>query len=377
MRELNGRRIVVLMIDGFGLDYFERSAMPNLGVMARSGLYKPGCGIFPSLTNANNISIACGCWPDEHGVTTNSYFDEGTGRAEFLEDASFLCAPTIFERARSRGIRSALLTCKAKTTKILGSGLDLAVAAEEPSQEMVQRFGAPPGMYSTGVNFWLCEVARWILSEQPHIGLVYVHTTDFPMHMWPPEDPESLIHLSGLDDCIGRLRAAAPDALFLLTADHGMNYKTRCWDLAKACANRGLKLKFAVSPIADRLIKHHRGFGGVSYVYLDHPGQMERASKIIADLEGVEEVLPREIAAARFRLMPARIGDLVVLPDADTVFGDLPTEDEQLGTDYRSHGSLYEMDVPLVYFDPSGDYPDPARIRHNLDLTRVLFHPAG
>ena len=43
---LQGKRIVVLMIDGFGQDYFERSPMPHLGQMARDGLYKPGRCVF-------------------------------------------------------------------------------------------------------------------------------------------------------------------------------------------------------------------------------------------------------------------------------------------------------------------------------------------
>jgi phosphonoacetate hydrolase len=64
-------------------------------------------------------------------------------------------------------------------------------------------------------------------------------------------------------------------------------------------------------------------------------------------------------------------------PDIDTVFGDLPAEAENLEAGYRSHGSLYEMEVPLVYFDPAGDYPHPGRIDHNLDLTRSLFAPAA
>jgi phosphonoacetate hydrolase len=343
--------------------------------MMEHGFFKPGLSVFPSLTNANNISIACGCWPEEHGVTTNCYFDESTGRTEFLEDASFLCAPTIFERVRTRGIRSVLLTCKSKTTKILGSGLELAVAAEEPSDDVVARFGPPPPMYSTEINYWLCDVALQILLNKPELGLIYVHTTDYPMHMWPPESMESQKHLSRLDDLIGEMRAAAPEAIFIITADHGMNYKTRCWDLAKASENRGLSLKYAVSPVADRLLKHHRGFGGVSFLYLNHSRDAEKAVEIISNLEGVEEVIDRRTAAGRFRLMPSRIGDLVVLPDIDTVFGDLPVESEGLAPDYRSHGSLYEMDVPLLYFDPAGEYPDSSRINRNLDLTRELFKP--
>jgi phosphonoacetate hydrolase len=229
-------------------------------------------------------------------------------------------------------------------------------------------------MYSADINYWLCEVGLDILQRQPEIGLIYIHTTDYPMHMWPCEAPESQDHMSKLDEYLGKICETVPEAVIILTADHGMNYKKRCWDLSKACSNRGLPLRFAVSPVADRLVKHHRGFGGVSYVYLNENGERkEKAIELIKTLDGVEDVLGRQTAATRFKLMASRIGDLVVLPDIDTVFGDLPTESEQLDPTYRSHGSLYEMDIPLLLFNPKGAYPKSEEIQYNIDLTRLLF----
>jgi phosphonoacetate hydrolase len=369
------RRTVILMVDGFGMDYYEESQMPFMHEMAQNGFFRAGKCIFPSLTNANNISIACGAWPEDHGVTTNCYFDETTGKAAFLEDAAFLCAPTIFERSKAQGVQSVLLTCKSKTTKILGRGVESAIAAEEPSREIVKRFGHPPPMYSANINYWLCEVALAVLNEQPEIGLIYIHTTDYPMHMWPADAPRSKAHMTTLDQYLGRFLESAPDAVFVVTADHGMNFKKRCWDLSKACSNRGLQLKFAVSPVADRLVKHHRGFGGVSYVYLNRSEESARATEMIGSLEGVEQVLDRHTAAARFKLMASRIGDLVVIPDIDTVFGDLPEEIEVLDPGYRSHGSLYETDIPLLLFNADVERFEKDEIRYNLDLTRLLFNP--
>ena len=91
------------------------------------------------------------------------------------------------------------------------------------------------------------------------------------MHTWPPSAPESKEHLAKLDAVIGRAVAAAPDAAFLITADHGMNAKTRCWDLARACKNRGLELRFALSAERDKYVKHHRTFGGTAWVWLKSP----------------------------------------------------------------------------------------------------------
>ncbi|MCF8055953.1 MAG: alkaline phosphatase family protein [Desulfocapsa sp.] len=365
---------IVLMIDGFDMEYYRKTDMPVMRKMAREGFFKAGSGIFPSLTNANNISIACACWPDSHGVTTNCYYDHETDSAVFLEHQSFLKAPTIFELAAQLGKKSALLTCKSKTSKILGGAADVVVTAEAPDDEICEKYGAPPPMYSTEINYWLFDIAIDLIENRPDIELIYVHTTDYPMHMWEPEAQESQIHMKKLDDYLAQIAEKGPDFTIALTADHGMNPKKRCWDLSKACSNRGLDLKFAVSPVADRLLKHHRGFGGVSYVHLKKTEDKDKAISIIGSLEGVDSVFDRESAAKRFGLMKSRIGDLVILPDRDTVFGDLPMEVEELATDYRSHGSLYEMDIPLLLFNTKNSPPPEYReINYNLDLTQFLF----
>jgi predicted AlkP superfamily pyrophosphatase or phosphodiesterase len=69
----------------------------------------------PSVTNANNASICCGCFPHKHGITGNSYFDVTAGHEEYMEAADLLLAPTLFERAAKFGVSSALLSSKKKT----------------------------------------------------------------------------------------------------------------------------------------------------------------------------------------------------------------------------------------------------------------------
>ncbi len=69
--------------------------------------------------------------------------------------------------------------------------------------------------------------------------------------------------------------------------------------------------------------------------------------------------------------MAKRIGDLMVLGDQDTVFGELDAPQESF-PGLRSHGSLHETDVPLFVYNaknaPSSDY-----FNHNLDLARWLY----
>lgn len=367
------QRVVIVLYDGLGPDYVAQSAMPVLKGLMAKGMSRTVSDVMPSVTNVNNASLCCGAWPDEHGITGNSYFDEATGRAEYMEDARSLLRPTLFERAAKQGVKSALLTAKKKTVALLARGASLAIAAEAPSADEIRRYGAPPSIYSREINEWLWRVAIDLLKNQPELRCLYVHTTDYPMHTWPPSAPESQEHLAHLDALLGEAVRAAPDAAFLITADHGMNFKTRCWDLAKACRNRGLELRFALSTERDRYVKHHRTFGGTGWVWLQRPADAEAATTILRGLKGVEAVLTRAEAARRFHLLPERIGELVVLGDKETVFGDLDGESEALPPTFRTHGSLHEATVPVVIYNARGKLPPAEQVQVNFDLTRTLY----
>ena len=110
------------------------------------------------------------------------------------------------------------------------------------------------------------------------------------MHAWPPE-ARNRTHLARLDQLLGEAAAAAPDAAFLLTADHGMNFKSRCWDLEKVCARRGAPIRIAISVERDKYPKHHRGHGGVSWVYCKSVREVDRVARVLSGIEGVERVL--------------------------------------------------------------------------------------
>jgi phosphonoacetate hydrolase len=347
--------------------------MPVLKHMAEAGFRCDVKAIMPTVTNVNNVSISCGALPSEHGLTGNSYYNETTGAADYMESADFLLLPTISQRAASHGVKSALLTCKKKTINLLARDAEIAVAAEAPPPEYIERYGQPPDIYSREINYWLWRVAADLLRTRPDIALLYVHTTDYPMHMWAPDRTESQEHLRTLDMLIGAAADAAPDAAFFLTADHGMNYKKRCWDLDKALGARGARVRFALSAEKDRYVKHHRTFGGTAYVWLNSPDDAPEVRQRILQLEGIEAVMTRNEAARAFGLMPERIGELVVTGDRETVFGELATDHELLEESYRSHGSLHESDVPIVVYNYRGTLPARERFKRNADLASFLF----
>lgn len=107
-------------------------------------------------------------------------------------------------------------------------------------------------------------------------------------------------------------------------------------------------MRLALSAEKDRYVRHHRTFGGTAWVWLNDSRDEDAVAATLTAQPGIEAVLSRGDAAGRFRLHPGRIGDLMVLGDVSTVFGDLPPgiESDALPVDYRSHGSLHERRVP-------------------------------
>ncbi len=366
------QRVVVVMFDGFGPAYLAESKMPVLDHWKGSGIYKQVTGMMPSVTNINNASICCGAYPEVHGIIGNSYFDEKRGVEDYMEDVNLLLAPTLFERAARHGAKSALLSSKAKTVTFLLRGADIVLTAEEPTHDWTKKLGPAPPIYSAEINHWLMRAAIDILKNQPDIRVLYIHTTDYPMHMWPPEAPESKDHLARLDDLFGQAMKAAPDAAFLVTADHGMNAKALCWDLEKVCAAQKVPLRKAFSAGRDRYVKHNRGCSGAAYVYLKSPQDASRVREILGGTKGVERVLSRQEAALEYRLMSSRIGDLVVWGDKDTIFGEMDMPSETFSGNLRSHGSLHEIEMPLIVYNAKGA-PSAEYFQHNLDLARWVY----
>ncbi len=359
------------MLDGFGTEYFRASDMPALKKMAQDGFYLEGKAVFPTLTNANNISIVCGSFPERHGVTTNCYLDPATGKPAFLEDPGFLKSPTLFEKVAMQGIRSALVTSKSKTIRILGGSVDAGLSAQDADPDTIRDFGIPPDIYSIEVNEWIVRSGMKILQSRPDINVLYVHTTDYPMHMWAPEDERSLDHLSRLDRLIGEMADRYPDAAFLVTADHGMNPKKECLDLEKILRAAGFPILAAISPVADRLVKHHGGHGGASYIYLENRSRRDEILDFLSEVKGVDKALASEEAATCYRLDRDRIGDIVVGADPETVFGTIENERMDLHDGYRNHGSRFEQSIPLIAWN--ANLGETRHIQYNLDLTRALF----
>ncbi len=335
------------MIDGLDPEYLDVCPAPRLEELAKAGSRLNVRGMMPSVTNVNNVSLVTGCYPDTHGITSNYWLDREQGGEHYMESAEYITAETMFERAESIGMRSLLVTAKDKLRRLLSNGTTVSVSSEQPPDWVVNGVGSPPDIYSLEVNRWVLDAGLFILSQQ-EFDLVYLTTTDYAMHSHAPNEPESARHISLLDEGIGKLVDAFPEAQILITADHGMSSKTRMLHLPDYLARAGINAR-AIPIIKDQYTVHHSNLGGCIYIHLEgRSDNPEPALDVLRNIDGVEEVLSRQDAAKRFNLMPERIGDIMALGAHDVVFGD-PSE-VVLPQRLRSHGSTHELDIPVIAY---------------------------
>lgn len=353
-----------MLVDGLGPDYVAASDMPAVRRMMAAGSYRVGKGVLPSVTNVNNASVVTGSFPNRHGIVSNFCYDAATGESVLMEDARFVMCPTLFEHAGRAGLRSALVAAKDKICSLLGRGASLVVSAETPPPDLISVAGPKPALYSADETYWTFRAARHLLREAS-LDVLYLSTTDYVMHNSAPEEAQSLEFLSTLDRMLGEIVDDNPSIEVLLTADHGMNLKTRGLDLARLLAAAGVEAE-AIPIIRDKRTAHHQNLGGACYIYLTNPRQRRKAVDVLRGENGIEEVHTRHQAARTFRLAGSRIGDLFVLGARDVAFGALPAARQEIRV--RSHGSRYEQDVPLLRFNLPAS-PEPT---HNLDLVRQL-----
>ncbi|MGK6306038.1 phosphonoacetate hydrolase [Variovorax sp. DT-64] len=388
---------VVVCVDGCEQDYINQAvqakAVPFLESLARRGTVLSGDCVMPSFTNPNNLSIVTGAPPSVHGICGNYFFDQEQQKEVLMNDAKYLRAPSVLAEMAAAGKKVAVVTAKDKLRSLLGHGLKgICFSAEKADQatmeqngidSLIAKTGRPlPSVYSADLSeFVLAAGVMLMRTERP--DLMYLSTTDYVQHKAAPGTPDANAFYAMMDGYLAQLDAMG--AVIAITADHGMNAKTDALgrpnivflqDVLDAAGEDG-KGGRVLLPITDPYVVHHGALGSYATVYVSDAARIPVMAELIASIDGVEEVLRREQAAARFELPPDRIGDLVVLSHRLTVLGTSSDKHDLSGLSVplRSHGGLSEQRVPLLFNRRLR--PVPTRGLRNFDVLSLALNDLG
>lgn len=375
MPEVNGRRYalpkqptVVVCVDGCEPDYIAQAVagghMPWMKRTLAGGTALVADCVVPSFTNPNNLSIVTGVPPAVHGICGNYLFDAESGTEMMMNDPKWLRAPTILAALADAGRRCAVVTAKDKLRKLLGHGMqgicfssekaDEATEAENGIADVPRLVGMPvPDVYSAALSeFVFAAGVALMRTRRP--DAMYLSTTDYIQHKHAPGTPGANAFYRMMDGHLAALDEMG--CVITLTADHGMNAKTRMDGSPDVIYLQdrldgwlGAGRSRTILPITDPYVVHHGALGSFATVYLADD-DLSRAMALIASLPGIERVLTREEAAHAYELPPDRIGDLVVVSERFTVIGTSAARHDlsALEVPLRSHGGVSEQRVPLI-----------------------------
>ena len=378
--------LVVVCIDGGDPAYFDdglaRGCIPNVARFMANGFSAIAEGTVPSVTCTNNMSIITGSPASVHGISGNFYLDPASGEAVVMTGPELLRGQTILAQFARAGARVAAVTAKDKLRRQLGKGLDITrgnlcfsseqadkcTKAEHGIDDAIGFVGMPkPNMYSMELSLFVLEAGIRIL-ERDRPDILYLSLTDYIQHKYAPGEPEAVEFYRRIDGAFGRL--AALDAIVALTADHGMNDKSRpdgrpnvVWLQDILDQEFGKGDTKVICPITDAFIAHHGALGGFVRVYCrGGRATPEAVMRLVEPVPGIAEVLDRHTVCEKFDLPLDREGDVAVISTREVCVGGAEKEHDLSGLEghrLRTHGGVTEARVPFVISEPISE-----RYRH-------------
>ena len=381
---------VAICLDGCEPDYIdaaiEAGVMPTMKRIRETGTMQLAHCVIPSFTNPNNLSIATGQPPSVHGICGNFLLDPETGEEVMMNDPRFLRVPTIFKTYYDAGCKIAIVTAKDKLRSLLGHGLkfddgramcfsaeksDTTTLAEHGIENASRTFNIPvPDVYSAELSEFVFNAGVQLMkSFKPDI--MYLTTTDYVQHKAAPGTAQANAFYEMFDRYLTELDAMG--AAIIVTADHGMKPKHKAdgtpdviYLQDKLDSWFGEGKARVILPITDPYVVHHGALGSFATAYLPDDMTVSDVIERLSALEGIDTVLGREDAAARFQLPADRIGDIVIISTENTVLGTSVDRHDltALEVPLRSHGGLSEQVVPFIMNRPVADMPEAPELRN-------------
>lgn len=368
------RPCVAVCIDGSDPSYMSRyltaGKLPNIARFIREGFAAVAQSSVPAFTCPNNMSIITGVAVSQHGISGNYFLDTNTWQPIVMTDPKLLMADTILSGFATQGARVVSITAKDKLRRQLQKNLDLSqgnisFSAECADQCTMEENGicgvtdligkTQPDKYSAELSLFVLDAGIKLLQEiRPEI--MYLSLTDFIQHRYAPDEPQALAFYEQLDTLFGRL--AAEDINLGLTADHGMSDMSLdnldpqvVWLQDILDEKFGVGETIVICPITDAFVAHHGALGGLVRVWSKGNVKPQELIAAINALPEIDLAVDKERAVRMFELYPQREADVVVLAKQHVCIGSSRSKHDLSGLAghrLRSHGSLYEMNVPFI-----------------------------
>lgn len=212
--------VILISIDGFRYDYFEKFQPQVLNKLAKNGVRaKWMIPSFPTKTFPNHYTVATGLYPANHGIVENNIFDFGTtfsmSKREEVQNPRWWLGEPIWVTAEKQGQKSAAF---------FFPGTETIIGGVKPTISNVYNGKVPPEFRVDKILSYLDLPAEY----RPTILTLYFSDVDDAGHEFSPDAEETRYAVQNVDRYIGRLmdglkaRKIYKKVNIIITSDHGM-----------------------------------------------------------------------------------------------------------------------------------------------------------
>jgi len=328
---LSAQSLIVISIDGMRPDYVLQAdehglKIPHLRRILKDGAHATGVrGVLPTVTYPSHTTILTGVYPAKHKVYSNVVFDPlDLNMAGWMWYSEDIAVPTLWQAASKAGLVVGSVSWPVsvaapgiaynvpeywRASKFPGEDLKLLRAISTPG--LIAEIEKQAGPYVTDLdNAKQGDVQRTryalAILRNKHAQFMTVHlaSLDHLEHGFGPFSPEANATLEEIDQEVGELEAAAPNAVICVLSDHGFARTDHRFNIVAAFAEQGL-VTMAGKKVTSWMAFPDLEGGSAAIILKDPKDDATRAKvesllhRLAADPKnGIAQILdPKQIAA--------------------------------------------------------------------------------
>ena len=196
----NYEPIILISIDGFRWDYFEKTETPNFDKIIDGAVISEGLvPVFPSKTFPSHLSIVTGNYPTNHGIISNRMYDQEFNETYYIGQGSKAVVDPKWYESEPIWVTAEKQNKVAMT--MFWPGSDAKIMGVNPSEYHV---------YDGSVSHdsRIDQIMRWIkmdIDKRPDIITLYFSHVDSQGHKHGPESDEIKEAIQEMDRVVGNL----------------------------------------------------------------------------------------------------------------------------------------------------------------------------
>jgi predicted AlkP superfamily pyrophosphatase or phosphodiesterase len=219
------RTVVVTLFDGFSPAMADATTTPNLDRIKRDGAWSRHLvPAFPTLSMTNHTTYATGCWPEHHGIISNTFYDETRGRyadhgKTNVGDADWHTGcQSMWEAAEKQGVHAAVYNWVGRWSGTRGKLASFANPLGNFEHALTDDEVLAAGLRALRDNS----------AGHPRLIALYFRGPDDDAHYHGVTSPEALAAVRKADAIVGKLMAgisalpAGREGTLIVGTDHGM-----------------------------------------------------------------------------------------------------------------------------------------------------------